>query len=183
MLRPAALLVATLLLTGCVPGDPVITPAPEPSGTPIFSSDEEALAAATDAYAKYLEVSDAITAEGGVGVDRLLTLVTDKQYMNELAAFNEFSTGELHTSGVSVVDVISLQSYSAEADGTPAIVIYVCVDVSGVRVLNASDQDVTTPNRPDKYPLEVEFEANSDLPSILKMSRSEKWSGKDFCQQ
>lgn len=182
MLRSTAVLVATLLLAGCVPAEPVITPAPEPSTTPIFASDEEALAAATDAYAKYLEVSDAITSDGGLGVDRVSTLVTAEQFVNEVAAFKDFSEVGLHTSGDSAADVVGLQSYWTAADETSKIVIYVCVHVSEVRILDSSNEDVTPTSRPNTYPLEVEFEVTPGTPSVLKISRSEKWSGNDFCQ-
>ncbi|MEO7349354.1 MAG: hypothetical protein ABIW32_05800, partial [Terrimesophilobacter sp.] len=87
MLRPAVLLVATLLLSGCVPSEPVITPVPEPSVTPIFASDDEALAAATDAYAKYLEVSDAIFASGGQGIEQLSEVLAGKQLQVEKDGF------------------------------------------------------------------------------------------------
>lgn len=182
MLPPAALLATTLLLTGCVPSEPIITPAPEPSVTPIFASDEEALAAATEAYAKYLEVSDEITADGGVDVERVSKLVTSSQYKNEAVAFKAFSDSDLRTEGVSIAEVVGLQNYTSEANEKDSLVIYVCVDVSEVKILNGLDEVVTPVNRPNRYPIEVEFEATSPLPGGLKISRSETWPGADFCQ-
>lgn len=183
MLRPAALLVATLLLAGCMPVEPTVAPVPEPSATPAFASDEEALAAATDAYAKYLEVSDAITANGGVGVEEVSRLVTAEQYPKEVASFSAYSDRNLHTSGASVSEVFGLQSFSTGVgNDDTSIVIYVCVDVTGVAILNDSNEDVTPLNSPNRYPLEVEFASESSTPPGLKIARSETWSGTDFCQ-
>ena len=49
----AAVALAVLLLSGCVPQQSTDTPTPEPSSTPVFATEEEALAAATAAYAAY----------------------------------------------------------------------------------------------------------------------------------
>ena len=60
----AALVVS--LFSGCIPTEPLAdTPAPQPTSTPVFASEEEALAAAVEAYAGYLEMSDLIASEGG----------------------------------------------------------------------------------------------------------------------
>ncbi|HWU47090.1 MAG TPA: hypothetical protein VN133_10080, partial [Humibacter sp.] len=46
------------VLAGCTPSAPKPTHSPTASRTPMFASDEEALKAATDAYAAYLKMSD-----------------------------------------------------------------------------------------------------------------------------
>ncbi|MDQ1582169.1 MAG: hypothetical protein QOF36_223, partial [Microbacteriaceae bacterium] len=62
-LAGAGLIVITL--AGCATS---ASPMPTPSAvhSPLFASDEEALKAATDAYAAYLAMSDTIAQEGGV---------------------------------------------------------------------------------------------------------------------
>jgi hypothetical protein len=47
---PLPLLLITLVLAGCTQPDPMPTPPPTPSASPVFASDEEALAAAEEAY-------------------------------------------------------------------------------------------------------------------------------------
>ncbi len=67
MRRPVVTLAVLLLvLTGCTPGDEVVVPDPEPTVEPMFATDEEALAAAEEAYGAYLAASDASLAGGGV---------------------------------------------------------------------------------------------------------------------
>jgi len=185
--RPAATLAAglalVLLLAGCVPPDPIITPEPGPGATPVFASDEEALAAATDAYAKYLKVSDEITNDGGMGAERISSLVTPEQFLRELDGFKKLQVEGLRTQGSSTSAVKGLQRYVDSSSGTAEVVIYVCVDVSAVRILNGSGQDVTRAGRPDTIPLEVEFEVTQKIPTEMTISRSEPWSGNDFCQR
>lgn len=150
MLRPAALLVATLLLTGCVPGDPVITPAPEPSGTPIFSSDKEALAAATDAYAKYLEaVDESLTT---YNVD-LLSLHSEAVAL-ESSVFkaNTYEADGKHQVGKTIVKSSAptdLEALWHPADGIAVVQIYGCVDISNVDILDRDGTSLVASNRPD----------------------------------
>jgi len=182
MLPPAAALATVLLLAGCVPTDPIITPEPAPDATPIFASDEEALAAATEAYKKYLAVSDAITADGGAGADRVVDYVSAEQLPIELESFKKLEESHRRTDGTTNFDVTSLQKYVDGKDGTASVVVYVCVDVSTVRVVDETGADVTPANRVDRVPLEVEFQVTSNEPREILIARSETWSGNDFCQ-
>ena len=180
---PAVVAIATVaLLSGCVPQEPVITPEPEPSSTPVFASDEEALAAATDAYAKYLEVSDQITADGGANPERIARYVTSTQLPKEVSAFQELIDADVKTQGESKFDVVKLQQYSDNLDGTASIVVYLCVDVSAVRVVDSSGIDVTRGDRIDRFPLEVGFAIEIATPKVPLISRSAPWTGTNFCQ-
>ena len=60
-----------LVLAGCAPDVPAIQVPPTPTVTPLFASDEEALAAAEEAYAAYLAMSDEITSDGGERPERI----------------------------------------------------------------------------------------------------------------
>ncbi len=182
MLPAAAVLSATFLLVGCIPTETIITPQPEPNSTPVFATDEDALAAATEAYAKYVKVSDEITGDEGAGAERVSELVTPDQLVNELAGFKDYAAGKVRTQGRSIAYVASLQQYTDAHDGTADVVIYVCVDVSGVRIVNETGEDVTPADRRDVFPLEVEFEVRAQTPIEMKISRSEPWAGDDYCK-
>ncbi|MEO7290459.1 MAG: hypothetical protein ABIW81_04100 [Terrimesophilobacter sp.] len=179
---PAIVMAAVLVLAGCTPTPPSVTPEPVPSSTPVFASDEDALAAATAAYAKYLEVSDQITADGGKSPDRIAKFVTSNQLVHELDGFKQWSEPDDSSVGSSQFDTVSLQRYDDIAGGKSVVVVYLCVDVSAVRIMNAAGTDVTPATRPNRYPLEVEFDANSAADPELVISRSEPWSGNNFCQ-
>jgi hypothetical protein len=61
---------------------PASIPPPPPPATeaPLFATDEEALEAATAAYAEFLAVSGQILREGGSDPERLKPLVSDEVY-------------------------------------------------------------------------------------------------------
>jgi hypothetical protein len=179
MLRPAALLVATLLLAGCTPSELTVTPAPEPTAAPIFASDEEALAAATEAYAKYLEVSDRIRSEEGRDPERIAGLVTAERLDDELAGFRNFSDQGRSTVGSIAFDSVKLQRYVNEPVAT--IVMYVCLDASGIKFVDRSGKDVTPSEKPDRQLFEVTMVSSPTDALALILSGSELWSNDSSC--
>jgi hypothetical protein len=183
MLHPAVSLVAILLLAGCVPTDPIITPASEPDAAPIFASDEEALAAATDAFANYLSVSDEILSDGGVGAERLLKVATPTWVTEQAAGFEKAKRESLHTTGQTIFENVALQQYDRNSiDGTAVVRLYLCVDLSGVDVLDSNGDSIVSPSRPDRTPVEVTFDSpNNDSTSPLLVSSEDVLGGRDFC--
>jgi hypothetical protein len=175
----AALVV--LLLAGCVPGDPIITPEPEPDATPVFASDDEALAAATEAYAKYLEVSNLIRADGGTAMERIADFVTPGRLDDELNGFKSFSDQGISTVGDIRLDGANLQQYSADETSPAIVTMYVCLDATEVHIVDSHGADVTPTDRPDRQLFEVRLESSATEPSKLLLARSELWSGQDGC--
>lgn len=176
MLRSAAAVLAVLLLAGCVPGEPVITPEPDPDVTPVFASDEEALAAATEAYAKYRTVLDEIFISGGVDLNELETVATGNQLRTETEGFQQVRERGLHSSGGTTFEMRSLQQYDPTAAGGESVVIaYVCEDVSAVDVFDQSGASIVSSDRPDTSLYEVTFDLRSDTTELL-VSNKERWS-------
>ena len=181
---PALLIVlaATLALVGCVPDDDPIVLDPDPSVSPIFESDEEALAAAEAAYAEYLEISDQVLNDGGKNPERLLAVVSEELYQQAAEGFESMESGGLHGVGLTRYDSAVLQSYFADAlPGEQIIAIYVCVDLSGLDVVDANGTSVVSPARIERSPYVVGFASvDFDDPSLL-VSSDEPWDGEDFC--
>ncbi|WP_348004555.1 hypothetical protein [Pseudolysinimonas sp.] len=171
-------LVGLLALTGCIDSHPIPTLPPTPSATPIFASDEDALAAAEDAYRAYQEASTLIVNEGGVDPERIAPYVTEAHLEGELEGFGFYSDRGYRSEGAASFDSMSIQQLQQDANLT-LVVVYLCVDVTNVRVFDQSDVDVTPASRPDRVPLEVSFEATR--PGHLLVSESSQWSGTDFC--
>lgn len=173
---PAAAIAALLALplAACTPAQPTPTPTPTSARTPLFASDEEALKAATDAYAAYLKMSDTISHDGGANPERIKPYVTRSQYQRELKGFDSFRTHEVHTTGQTAFDSLEI----AKVTG-PSIDAYVCVDTHDVRVIGKNGDDISPSGRPVRMPFEVGFQADSHGKALL--SRSETWSGKNFC--
>jgi len=167
-------LVGMLTLTGCVDGDPLPTLPPTPTSTPIFASEEEALAAAEEAYAAYLEMSNLIASEGGVNPERIAALVTDERLIDELRGFETLRELQVHTSGRDTFETIELQRFDQTDDGAE-VVLYVCWDASAVRVLDATGADVTPSERNVHDLLEVVMVTVGESPSLV-LSSDEPWS-------
>ena len=182
---PALLIVSLtmLALTGCIADDDPVIPAPLPTSTPIFASDEEALAAAEEAYGAYLAVSNTVTAGGGSETSSLEPLTTPEMFENLKVSIAQYSENDLHTQGESQFDSLTLQQYIDNGDGSGSVVAYVCLDVQFVRVLNAAGEDVTAPGRDERVPLEIAFAADKTSDPVLLLERSDSWSGEDFCIQ
>src|SRR5690554_2465414 len=136
----ALALAATVLLTGCVPQDPAIDPPPEPTSEPVFASDEEALAAATDAYKAYLEMSDLIAQEGGKDPERIAPFVTEEWLEQELEGNKALAASGRHLVGSVKLTGSALQQIYLES-GSTVIVIYSCVDPNGARVVTSDGDD------------------------------------------
>jgi len=176
----AALLLATL--TGCAPSPTSRpTPTPTPHPTPIFSSDKEALAAATKAYAAYLKVSDEIAHDGGARPERIKDFVTPEQYASQTKDFESFRAKGYFADGSTTFDSARLQHRSTGRSSAVEIGIYVCLDVSAVRLTNSSGDNVTPTGRPERLPLEVVLVTAQRDANRLLVDESKLWSGKNFC--
>ena len=164
-------------LSGCASAPPRPTPTAVPSATtkPVFASNAEALAAAKQSYSSYLEVSDAISADGGVRVERLRSLVTPDDYLIEERGAAGLRKRNLHTSGGSKVVAIKLQDVNPSSGTVSA---YLCVDYSAVRLLNSTNKDVTPKSRPDRQTWLVPFKSRA---SGLVVGGNEQWSGSSVC--
>ncbi|MFF2275716.1 hypothetical protein [Agromyces sp. NPDC058126] len=182
--RVAALAAAgalALVLSACAPeADPSPAPTPTASGAPIFASDEEALAAAVEAYEVYLAVVDELTQTGGENSERIRAFA-ESAYAAELEeSLAQLRLSGKRTSGDSSVDGIELIEYEDRSGGA-AVSVYACLDVSEVRVLDADGVDVTPSDRIERRPLQLEFVSALDDPERLLPAGSEPWPGDDFC--
>lgn len=166
-MRALALLLPLVVLAGCV-GPPVVTPVPTPTATPVFASDEEALAAAEEAYAAYVAVEDAIAQEGGLNPQRLKDLVTEDWLTHETDSFAMLAASGRRQLGETTLAHVELQQFDSYM-----LVAYFCVDFTGTSFVDADGQPVDT-NGPDKATIEAAFEVQPE--GQLLLSRSELWS-------
>ena len=175
---------AAVVLCGCTQKDPVVIPEPEPSSAPIFESDEEALAAAEVAYGEYLKVSNEITADGGEGAERIEPFVSNVYFESAAAGFGTYQTDGLRTEGTTSLESAKLQQREDQGTGPARIVVYACVDISKIRVLNSLNKDVSPANKQVPVPFELDFEAIKTENQIdMRLNGSELWSGANFCTE
>jgi len=168
-----AVLVAALAVGGCVDNEPDPTQSPDPSPTPLFESDEEALAAAEEAYGRYLLVNDQVFAEGGIGLERLDGVATGQQLEADKANLTELTGKGYRSVGTTTFEMLELQqTASDEMVGDPSVIAYVCEDVSGVDVVDSNGVSVVQSNRPNRVRFEVAFDGE---PTELRISERIPW--------
>lgn len=173
--------VLALALSGCV-GAPAPSPTPSTpsSPEPIFASDEEALAAAVEAYEIYSSASAEVTADGGAESERVDPTVTH-EYADQLhGEFDALKDIGLTMVGETKIERAMLAESASDEQGA-RVSIYFCRDVSGVRVLGPDGVDVTPADRDDRTPTQAFLVSSSNDPSILLVDGVELWSGDDFC--
>lgn len=168
---------ATLLLGGCVPQEPVVVPPVEQQSEPVFASDEEALAAATEAYKAYLEMSDLIAQEGGKDPERIAPFVTEEWLEQELLWSAKLANSGKKLVGWQSLGTTVLQQYSADLDAT-RVVIYACVQSDQIRMEDANGTDVTPSDLGGPSTQQVSFMSAGEH---LLLEESELWSGESVC--
>lgn len=158
LLTPLVAVALVALLAACGP-EPVPAPLPpEPTATAVFASDAEALAAAEEAYAAYLEMSDIVTADGGQGAHRLEPFVDPDYFASTLAAIQIYIERDVHTQGKTEFRVVSL-NYFDEFE----LQMEICLDVTDIRILNAEGLDVTPRDRVNVLPITITLAMGTPL--------------------
>ncbi|MCU1415319.1 MAG: hypothetical protein JWN80_2659 [Microbacteriaceae bacterium] len=179
-MRIIALMALTLLLTGCVPSDPVVTPVPVPSATPLFATDADALKAAEDAYAAYENQLDADFAT--YDTSELAKFASAEALAKAKTAVEKFKSDGQRQSGSTVISKFQPEDMSsltnARESASPAS-FYSCLDFTGVNVTDAAGNSVVRSGG-RQYSMEVSLVWNAPLRKLL-VSSEEVWSGKSVC--
>jgi len=164
---------------GCTAAPTSAKPSPTPTVVPIFASDEEALAAATEAYASYQEMSDKIDSEGGLEPERISPFVSADHLPSAMHQSDGFREAGARSVGSTSFLVAGTQQLNYSSSDETAVSLYVCDDVSGVDVLDASGASLVSETRAGVTPFEVGFILNSE--EVLVVDSREVWTGKNFC--
>ncbi|HEU0257623.1 MAG TPA: hypothetical protein VFQ96_07270 [Microbacteriaceae bacterium] len=150
--------------------------APASSQKPLFSTEKEALAAATKAYAAYLRVVDAIGRDGGAGLERLRDVTTGEQLVSSTDSLTYYTEKNVRATGTTVFDSVSLQKWDARNSSAS---IYVCEDVSDIDMTDSNGKSIVSADREDRLPFIADFETASGK---LSLSHKDLWLGDNFCQ-
>jgi len=176
------LVLGCLSLTSCAPDEPVSDAKPTPTASPLFASEEDALAAARATYEGFLRTSETIVDEDGASSERIDRFATaevaesEKRGFANLAAANERIVGEI------VLEKLLLQSYRPQAPGGLGVVsVYACVNVGDTDVVDENGNSVVAADRPDKTAFEVSFDSYAPSPTKLRLSSKGVWEGGGVC--
>lgn len=161
LVAPLALVASVMLATtsGCT-----ASPEPEPTPTPLFATDEEAYAAAEEVYREYNEAGNSRMA----GLDEpdpedFLTGAASEAAIDATRALQERG---LHLSGSAAIASFTGRDVSDNPQNFTVSAL-VCLEVSGVRVIDSSGADVTPTSRPDLIAQLVDF---SPVDGVLHVS-------------
>lgn len=166
-------LVEALLLAACTTPAPMPPAPPTPDATPVFASDEEALAAAEEAYGAFLLTLDAILADGGQKPERLLEVASESVLDQESPGFAQMRADGLRGVG-SAKSSLVLQSANWD---TGEVTAYACDDLSGTAILDSNGQPYgNTESSVSVFEYEVEF-----LGQPLKVAARSPWNGSSTC--
>jgi hypothetical protein len=185
----AALFFFVGTLSGCVAApapsntaEPVAVATPVPTeAPPVFASNDEALAAATAAYANYLAAGDGAGAVGSDSWNSYLSLTTNSERTGVVKAREKMKENGWSFTGTTTFDSMVIQSSNAMPDGSWEIRAYLCLDLSGSGMVNTSGASQINPDRQLRSPMVVVFVAPKEKSHQLLISESPIWSGSNFC--
>lgn len=138
--------------------------ASSPSPTPIFTSDADALAAATEAYKNFLRLSDEVGHEGGARPERVGEYAGDAVVEAERKQASELAASRARSYGETKVSNSRLQSIDRRGS-TVTVSIYACEDLREVDVRDPNGHSLFPPDRPDfvAYVVGVAGKSREDL--------------------
>nr|WP_157497862.1 hypothetical protein [Leifsonia sp. Leaf325] len=174
-----ALGLSTIALAGCAASPkPLPSASSTPTASPVFASDEEALAAAEEAYAAYQKVSDAVGHDGGAEPERYEAVATGDALENALKSARQYRDADATLTGSTSFSTQELQSAEYAKSEALEIVLYVCDDVSLADIVDATGTSIVKPDRQTVLPFVLTVVGSADQ---LQVSEKVLWDGKNFC--
>lgn len=172
-LTGGALLALALVLGGCTP-----EPAPQPTPTSPFTSEEEAFAAAEATYRAYVDALNQVDLSDPETFEPVFAWTT-----GEANAGLRRSLSEMHADGWSVSGISTVQLVQpTEADLEEAIVeLAVCLDVASVAVVDESGESVVTEDRPPVQSMTVTTNASDSTPTGMAIALLAGREGEPSC--
>lgn len=177
----AMAVLVTLALAGCTRQPAAPLPSITTTEAPVFASDAEALAAATTAYAAYLEAIDIVLAKSGLDPSRLSDVALGDALSAETRTARAYSEKKYRSVGSTTYDSAQIQSITDDGNGKVLVSAYLCSDVSDVDVVDEGGTSIVPADRVDRFPLQIIFENSNAVSDRLKISSSVIWAGSNFC--
>ena len=184
--RKTSAICAIALLSALVScATPAPPPEPSPTATtaaPVFATDADALAAATETYAAFSNASDDIFNDGGTDAGRI-TPVTSAEYSAALLKeLDDIRAQGRRSIGRSNFDGVTLQQVDESAlGGMNVLSVYLCADISATDVVDATGISVITGPRPSRTPFLVTFDWKNKEHNALVVSSQSVWNGDGVC--
>jgi hypothetical protein len=105
----------------------------------------------TETYQEFLDISNTILVEGGVGVDRIDVIVAASLSDDEHQGLVELASQGLSLSGAPTLETVELQEWYPHPDAAGVLAsARACMDLTAVQVLDGEGSSVVQPDRPSK---------------------------------
>ena len=184
--RKTAAICALVLLTALV-GCSTPAPPPEPTATPttaapIFETDAEALAAATEAYAAFSALVDTIFQDGGAQPERIRSVASERLAQSTIADFESVASEQIRSTGTNRFDSVTLYSLNESApEGIEVVTLHLCLDVSASDVVDATGISVAPPTRRLRTSVSVAFDWSPTEDGRLLVGAQDILNSGDSC--
>lgn len=161
-----AVVAVVVVLSGCV-----AEPAPSPTPTAPFSSEEEAFAAAEETYRAYVDALNDVDLSDPETFEAVYAWTTGEANADERTSLTSMHADEWSVSGRSAL--VSFRATDFDPTAQEVIVAETCTDVSDVTLEDADGKSVVDPARPDRYALHVRFTSSESTVTGLQIATSE----------
>lgn len=165
---------ALALTTGCVPES---VPSPSPTRTG-FASEEEAFAAAEETYRAYVDALNQVDLSDPKTFEPVYALTTGEAYEAIRKDLTTMGGDGWSVSGETRPTLLKLSSYDAGST-----VLAVCVDVSGVDLVDMDGNSVVQPDRRDVQSMSVTLERGDEGTGEMLISQLVGRTGGPRCPE
>lgn len=162
-----ALLVASL--SGCVSSDPAL---PQPTSTFVapYATDEEALAAAEEAYGEYLRAVNSALRTGEVNRSAFEAVATGPELADAIDIYTQIADEGKRSTADITFDQATLQRYSRDSSPLEVISVYACEDLSQAFLLDKDGERVRDDDIPPRT-MQLTFDFSSERGALLLSDR------------
>jgi hypothetical protein len=164
---------------GCA-AEPIAVPtSAAPTPAPAFASDEEALAAATEAYGQFQTMADRIDSDSGRAPERIAPFVSEGFLPVAIQQSDGFRENGSRSIGSTAFVVDAIQHFDYTDPDRTELSLYICDDVSAVDVVDETGASIVSKDRVPVTPFEVKFVLNPS--GELVVDARDVWEGDNFC--
>lgn len=169
-----ALAGACALMSGCSgPPQPV-------ASTPLFSSEDEAFAAAEETYRNYVDALNQVDLSDPETFEAVYAWTT-----GEANAADRESFSEMHANGLTVAGHtrVGLSQPAAGTSATNTVELDVCLDVSDIQLVDAAGVSAIEPGRNNVQSMRIALKESHDSSTGLLISAFNAREGEPLCVQ
>jgi hypothetical protein len=161
----AAVAMVILVASGCQP-----EPAPSPSAA-AFATEAEAFAAAEETYRAYVDALNQVDLSDPDTATDVLEWTVGDANTQDRESYDRLREAAAAVTGETVLTSIK-QVSATETARAWSVELAVCLDVSGVRLLDPAGKSLVDPNRPDVQSIAVKFVSSAKTPTGLAIAQT-----------